>query len=66
VYIRMAEEGTELLIPLNEGERDNVAILIEPVEEVRVCRELYEDRYWRRLPSRVKKRSSNSSKIFKR
>jgi len=41
----MAEECTELPIPLNEGERDNVAIPIEPVvlEEVRVRRKLYED-----------------------
>jgi len=43
----MAKEGTELPIPLNEGERDNVAVPIEPVmlEEIRVRRELYEDRY---------------------
>jgi len=43
----MAEEGTEPPIPLNEGERDNVAIPIELVvlEEARVRRELYEDRY---------------------
>jgi len=41
------EEGMELPIPLNGGERDDVAIPIEPVvlEEVRVRRELYEDRY---------------------
>jgi len=52
-YIRMAEEGTELPIPLNEGERDNVAIPIEPVvlEEVRVRRELYEDRYRLEAPT---------------
>jgi len=38
----MAEKGTELPIPLNEGEGDNVAIPIEPVvlEEVRLHREL--------------------------
>jgi len=41
----MAEEGTELPIPLNGGERDNVAIPIKPVVlgEVRVHRELFED-----------------------
>jgi len=41
------EEGMELPIPLNGGKRDDVAIPIEPVVlgEVRVCRELYEDRY---------------------
>jgi len=49
----MAEEGTELPIPLNKGERDNVAILIEPVvlEEARVRRELYEDRYRLEAPA---------------
>jgi len=49
----MAEEGMELPIPLNEGERDNVAIPIEPVvlEEVRVCGELYEDRYRLEAPA---------------
>jgi len=63
VYIRMAEEeDMELLIPLNRGERDDVAIPIELVvlEEVRVRRKLYEDRY------RVKKRLSNLSKNSKR
>jgi len=40
------EEDMELPIPLNRGERDNVATPIEPVvlKEVRVRRELYEDR----------------------
>jgi len=49
----MAEEGTELPIPLNEGEKDNVAIPIEPVvlEEVRVPRELNEDRYRLKAPT---------------
>jgi len=49
----MAEEGTELPIPLNEGEGDNVAIPIKPVvlEEVRVHRELYEDRYRLKAPT---------------
>jgi len=49
----MAEEGTELPIPLNEDEGDNVAIPIEPVvlEEVRVHRELYEDRYRLKAPA---------------
>jgi len=54
VYIRMAEEeGMELPIPLNEGERDDVAIPIEPVvlEEVRVRRKLYEDRYRLEAPT---------------
>jgi len=52
-YIRKAEEGTELPIPLNKSERDNVAILIEPVvlEEARVRRELYEDRYRLKAPA---------------
>jgi len=60
----MAKEGTELPIPLNEGERDDVAIPIEPVvlEEARVRRELYEDRY--RL--KAKRQSNNSSKNSKR
>jgi len=46
------EEGMELPIPLNEGERGNVAIPIEPVvlEEVRVRRELYEDKYQLEAP----------------
>jgi len=49
----MAEEGTELLIPLNEGEEDDVAIPIQPVvlEEVRVPRELNEDRYRLKAPT---------------
>jgi len=49
----MAEEGTELPISLNEGERNNVAIPIEPVvlEEVRVCRDLYKDRYRLEAPA---------------
>jgi len=49
----MAEEGTELPIPLNEGERENVAIPIKPVvlEEVRVRREHYEDRYRLEVPA---------------
>jgi len=49
----MAEEGTELPIPLNESEEDNVAIPIEPVvlEEVRVPRELNEDRYRLKAPT---------------
>jgi len=51
----MAEEGTELPIPPNEGERDNVAIPLEPVvleeEEARVQRELYEDRYRLKAPT---------------
>jgi len=52
-YVRIAEEGTELPIPLNEGEEDNVAIPIEPVvlEEVRVPRELNEDRYRLKAPT---------------
>jgi len=43
----------ELLIPLDRGERDNVAIPREPVvlEEVRVRRELYEDRYRLEAPT---------------
>jgi len=47
------EEGMELPIPLNEGERDDVAIPIEPVvlEEVRVRRKLYEDRYRLEAPT---------------
>jgi len=49
----MTEEGTELPIPLNEGEEDNVAIPIEPVveEEVIVPRELNEDRYRLKAPT---------------
>jgi len=49
----MAEEGMELPIPLNEGERDNVAKPIEPVvlEAARVYRELYEDRYRLKAPA---------------
>jgi len=49
----MAEEGTELPIPLNDGERDNVAIPIEPVvlEDGRVHRELNKDRYWLKAPA---------------
>jgi len=48
----MAEEGTEIPIPLNEGEEDDVAIPIEPVvlENVRVPRELNEDRYRLKAP----------------
>jgi len=49
VYIRMTEEeGMKLPIPLNRGERDNVAI---PVEPVRVRRELYEDKYRLEAPT---------------
>jgi len=49
----MAEEGTELPIPLNEGEEDNVAIPVEPevLEEARVSRELNEDRYRLKAPT---------------
>jgi len=49
----MAEEGTELPIPLNEGEEDNVAIPVDPavLEEVRVPRELNENRYWLKAPT---------------
>jgi len=49
----MAEEGTELPIPLNKGEEDDVAIPIEPVvlEEVKVPRELNEDRYRLKAPT---------------
>jgi len=48
----MAKEGTEIPIPLNEGEEDDVAIPIEPVvlEEVRAPRELNEDRYRLKAP----------------
>jgi len=47
------EEGMELPIPWKGGEQDNVAIPVEPVvlEEVRVCRELYEDRYRLEAPT---------------
>jgi len=47
------EEGMELPIPRNGGEPDNVAIPIKPVvlEEVRVRRELYEDRYRLEVPT---------------
>jgi len=66
----MAEgEGMELPIPRNGGERDDVAIPIEPsvLEEVRVRRELYEDRYRLEAPTfTVKKRLSNLSKNSKR
>jgi len=39
----MAREGTELPIPRNEGEEDNVDMNVEPVvrEEVRVLWECY-------------------------
>jgi len=49
----MAEEGTELSISLNEGEEDNVAIPIESVvlKEVRVPRELNENRYRLKAPT---------------
>jgi len=49
----MAEEGTELPIPQNEGEEDNVAIPEDPVvlEEVRAPRELNEDRYRLKAPT---------------
>jgi len=49
----MAEEGTELPIPRNEGEEDNIAISIEPVvkEDVRVHRECYEDKYRLKAPT---------------
>jgi len=50
----MAEDGTELPIPLNEGERDNVDIPVEPVvldEEVRILREHGEDRYRLKAPN---------------
>jgi len=52
-YIKMAEEGTELPILLNEGEEDNVAKPIEPVvkKEVRVPREFHEDRYRLKAPT---------------
>jgi len=66
----MAEAGTELPIPLNEGERDNVAIPLEPVvlEEVRVHRELYEDRYWLKAPTFTgeDQQSNNSFRNSKR
>jgi len=47
------EEVMELPIPLDSGEQDNVAIPREPVvlEEVRVCRELYENRYRLEAPT---------------
>jgi len=53
VYIRMARDGTELLIPQNEGEDDDVVIPVNPVvlEEVRVPRELDEDRYRLKAPT---------------
>jgi len=49
----MAEEGTELPIPRNEGEKDNVAIPEDPVvlEEVRVPRELNEVSYQLKAPT---------------
>jgi len=49
----MAEEGAEIPIPLNEGEEDNVAMLVDPVvlEEGRVARELNEDRYQLKAPT---------------
>jgi len=49
----MAREGTELPIPRNEGEEDNVGINIEPVveEEVRVHRECYEEKYRLKVPT---------------
>jgi len=52
-YLRRAEKGTELRIPLSKGEGENVAIPIEPVvlEEVRVHRELNEDRYRLKAPA---------------
>jgi len=67
----MAEdEMMELPFLLDRGERDQFAVPREPVvlDEVRVRRELYEDRYtgWRRPPSRAKKRSSNLFKNSKR
>jgi len=49
----MATGGTELPIPLNEGEEDNVVIPNNPVvlEEARVPRELNEDRYRLKAPT---------------
>jgi len=49
----MAREGTELPIPKNEGEEDDVDINVEPVvrEEVRVHRECYEEKYRLKAPT---------------
>jgi len=49
----MAREGTELPIPSNEGEEDNVDINVEPVvrEEVRIHRECYEEKYRLKVPT---------------
>jgi len=46
-------EGTELPIPRNEGEEDNVDINVEPVvrKEVRIHREFYEEKYWLTVPT---------------
>jgi len=47
------EEDKELFISLNRGEREDVTTPIEPMvlEEVRVRKELYEDRYRLEAPT---------------
>jgi len=48
----MATRGTKIPLPLNEGEEDNVVIPNNPVVlEVRVSRELNEDRYRLKAPT---------------
>jgi len=49
----MTTEGTELPIPLNEGEEDNVVIPVNPVVLVKVTvpRELNEGRYRLKAPT---------------
>jgi len=49
----MAKEGTELPIPMNEGEEDDIDINVKPVvrEVVRVHREYYENKYQLKVPT---------------